>query len=266
MRNNGIKFKMKKRLKFRHIYMMILLAITAYFSWHVLDLLVFAPNNAIGSMILGSRMDEIEPLEEEWLRATEAFGATVEHVDDVEVFWNTGPVVYLSVRVEPGLSRRNARAATNTVGAYFAELAGEILRPYNVQVVVFYGDIGEQIAENQAALIQHVHEYNHAFVESLISHAESYPSLFNINRARDNISDAASVMYESVIIVVGNEGRLAMLERINAITPASEEVLAEGPIPQHPGRQITPSNIARFPMWGTWNHNRGQVRWSPSAR
>jgi len=264
MRNSGIKFKMKKRLKFRHVYAIILMVITAYFAYHVIELLVFTPMRAQGTMILGSRMEEIEPLNEEWLRDTETFGANVNRVDYVSVFWNRGPVVYVNIRLEERTSTSNVREAANTVVGHFVGLAGSVIRPYSIQVVVSYGDIGELRDENQEALIQHVHEYNHEFVESLIRHAQTYPSPRNIDRARNNISDAAGNMYESVVIVVGEEGRREMLERINAITPASDEDLEEGPMPEHAMRQIPRSEINRFPMWGTWNHRRDRIRWNPN--
>jgi len=264
MKNNGIKFKWKRRLKFRHIYAIALIAATAYFAYSVVELLIFVPMRATGTMILGSRMDEITLLEEDWLTETETFGATVDDVDYVDIFWNLGPVVYVSVRIEPGTSRTDARSAARTVVEHLIEISDEVALQYDIQVVVSYGDVSEQVTENQAALVLHVHEYNHSFVESLITHAERYPSQYNIDRPRANILNQESVTYNSIRIVAGDEGRAEMLARIDAITPLTEEELEEeGPLPRHPERQISSSNIARFPLWGTWNNERSRISWSP---
>jgi len=266
MKNNGIKFKWKKRLKFRHVYALVLLGITLYFAWHVLNLLVLTPMRAEG-LLLGSRMEHIEYLEEAWMRDTETFGATVDDVDYVDVFWNQGPVVYVSVRVEPGISRSDARSAARTVVEYFIETSGEVALQYDIQIVVSYGDISEQVEENQEALIQHVHEYHRDLVEKIIAHAERYPSDTNVNRARENIDAFAY----SITLAAGEGEVDAMRQRLNALNVVFEDELAGGEedgdielMPRLPLQiyQTPRSNIARFPIWGTWNNERSRISWS----
>ena len=267
MKNNGFKLKWKKRLKFRHIYALVLLGITAFFAWHIIDLLVFTPMRAAGTMILGSRMEEIELLEESWLTDTETFGATVDDVDEVTVFWNQGPVVFLSVRVEPGTSRRDARAASNVVAGHFVEISGGIAEQYDIQVVAFYGDISEQVEENEAALLLHVHEYHHYLVEKIVAHAERYPSDYNVNRAFENID----VFNESITIAAGEGEAALMRQRLDALDVVVEYGVVFGededfePLPRLPRTlyQTPRSNIVRFPIWGTWNNDRSRISWSP---
>ncbi|MCL1990381.1 MAG: hypothetical protein FWG67_05765 [Defluviitaleaceae bacterium] len=259
MKNNGFKYKGKKRLKFRHIYTLTMAVITVVFAWHVLDLLVITPIRATG-LVLGTRMDAIEPLETSWLLATEDFGATLGGVDEVSVFWNTGPVVYISVRVEPGSSRTDARNVTREIVDYFIEVSDDVALQYDIQVVASYGNITEQIAENHAAVLQHTHTYNHGFAEAVLSHAEQHPSQANFDRAYGNINSPSSRLLPSIIAIAGEEGLDAMRARLSAIDLVEEEDVY---IPEFPQvHQIPPSDIGRFPLWGTWDTDRSRIRWN----
>jgi len=283
MVNNRKKHKGKKRLKFRHIYALIMLLVTAYFAWHVVDLLVFAPNRDRGVIALGYRMDEIQPLEESWINATETFGATLGDVDYVSIFWNSGPVVYVSVRVHPGTMLDHARSAATEVVEHFIAVSNDVVLQYNIQVVVSYGDTTAQMAENQAALIQFVHEYNHGFAERTLAWAEQYPSQANFERARYNINNRFTT---SIREVVGEGGLQTMRVRLDAIEVVDQMGDGYGYIeyedteygnedagdeaedtptqmPSYPGvLQIPQSHLTDFPNWGTWNNEHSRIIWN----
>lgn len=264
MEKNSKKFKGKKRLKFRHIYALIMLGVTVGLILHVVNLLVLTPRRDTGVPSHGHRMDEIDDLEESWKTTTEAFGATVDHVDYVSIFWNNGPVVYVSVRVEEGTSLQDAHDVAAEIIEHFIEVSNDVVLQYDIQVVVSYGDITEQRTENHAAVIQHVHEYNHELVEEILSWAERYRSEFNVERAERNINDFA----DSIKVVVGEEGLEAMLARVDAIDTISEAGYEDDddhePIPRFAVTvQIPSSDIANFPNWGTWNHEEARIDWNP---
>jgi len=283
MVNNRKKHKGKKRLKFRHIYALIMLLVTAYFVWHVVDLLAFAPNRDRGVIALGYRMDEIQPLEESWLTATETFGATLSNVDYVSIFWNSGPVVYVSVRVHWGTALDHARGAATEIVEHFIAVSNEVALQYNIQVVVSYGDTEEQMAENQAALVRFVHEYNHGFAERTLAWAEQYPSQANFERARYNIN---SRLIASIREIVGEGGLQGMRARLDAIEVVDqvgdgygdyedgaygnedegnedEDSSSSTLMPSYPGvLQIPRSHLTDFPNWGTWNNQRSRIIWN----
>lgn len=260
MEKNSKKFKGKQWLRFRHVYALMMLVVTGILVYHVVNLLVLTPRRDAGIPIHGHRMEEIEYLEAAWMTETEAFGATVDDVDYVSIFWNNGPVVYVSVRVEEGTTRRRARRAAREVIEYFIEVSEDVVLQYDIQVVVSYGDVVEQREENHAAVIQHVHEYHHDLVEDILAWAETYPSEFNVDRAHNNIHN---VFTESIRIAVGEEGLEEMKTRLASIDIVDED--EEEPLPRFPFniRQIPPSNIARFPNWGTWNNRRARIDWNP---
>ena len=261
MERNSKQLKRKKWLKFRHVYAFFLLALTVYLAWHVLNLLVFAPvrMREDAALALGDRMENIQDLEQSWLDLTEEFGATLDEVDYVSIHWNAGPVVYVSVRIEPDISRRYARRAARRVIEHFIEVSDEVALQYDIQVVISRGDIAQQRIENNAAVEQHVHEYNHSLVEEILAWAEDNPSESNVNRADTNIN---SVFTNSIIETVGDEGLEEMRARLAAI---EVEVLDEDEDPMQSlaiTRRIPYSNISRFPNWGTWCNERSRIRWN----
>ena len=279
MKNNGIKYKGKKRLKFRHIYALILLVITGVLAWLVLDLLVLEPARNRGVVVHGSRMEGIQDLEEFWKTDTIAFASTLDEVDYVTIFWNTGPVVYINVRVQPGTELLDAHRAAETVGNYFIEISDGVARQYDLQFVVSYGVIsyidadGNRagiLIDNQNAVVRHTHEYHHGLVEYVLAWAERYPSDFNVTRASDNID----FFINSVIEVVGESGLAELRARVAAIEIVVEIVAdtedgADGAItqqlPRLPAniRQIDQSNISTFPNWGAWCNENSRIIWNP---
>ena len=291
MRNNEINLRVPrvvKGLKFRHLYTLIMLAVTAFFVWHVVDLLVLTPRAQTGTTPMGYRMAEIEPLEEFWLREVEDFGATVEGIDYVEVFWNGGPVVYLSVRVEPGTSLHDAQRVALPVVEYFINASSEIALQYNLQIVLSSGIIAERdeignvisgvLYENQAAVIAHFHAYRASFAERVLAHAEIYPSIANVERATININ---ATLNRSILETWGEEGLAELRERLAAIEvigiPDIDYENLDGDddevpdydaededyIPVYPGfLQIEQSNISDFPIWGAWCNQRSRIIWS----
>ena len=262
MERNSKQFKRKKWLKFRHIYALVLLGITVFLVWHVTNLLVITPvrMREAADLALGDRMENIQELEESWKTATKEFGATLEEVEYVTIFWNTGPVVYVSVRLEPDIPRRYARRAARSVIEYFIEVSNEVVLQYDIQVVISRGDIEQQRIENNQAVVMHVHEYNHGLVERILAWAETYPSESNVQRAYDNINGAFT---NSIEMVVGEEGLEAMRTRLAAIViePVGED---DDPMPSYPAdtRRIPPSEIARLPNWGTWCNERSRINWN----
>ena len=264
MERNVKPFKWKKWLKFRHIYALVLLAITALLVWHIVNLLILTPMRETGEVMHGSRMDNIQELEDSWRSETESFGATLDDVDYVTVFPPTGPVIYISVRVEPGTSRRYARRASRAVVEHFIEVSDEVALQYNIQIVVSYGDIVEMRAEHHAEVERHVHMYNYGLVEEILAHAELYPSETNVSRAETNIT----VFSNSIIAVGGDERLEEMRARVGALDGGVAEALEEEdfePMPHFPAdtREIPSSSISRFPIWGTWNNERARIVWSP---
>jgi len=279
MEKNKKQYKGKKWLKFRHIYGMIMLAVTVYFAWSVFDLLVITPGQQTGVVALGYRMENIQELEESWITGTENFGATLNSVDYVSIFWNTGPVVYVSVRVHPGTQLSVAQSAATEVVEYFIAVSNEVVLQYDIQVVVSYGDVEVLRAENHAAVVQHVHEYNHSLVEAILAHAEQYPSEYNVHRAYRNIN----AFPNSIRIAVGEDGLAGMRARLEMIDIVTEvdgyedqgvenegdeyngENGEEGVVsmPRYPGeRQIPRSHITDFPNWGTWCNVRSRISWN----
>lgn len=267
-RNRSIK-KRKKPLKFTVIYGIILFIATVALAGHVLYHLWWVPRAGAGTPILGYRMDDIPELNESWLRETEAFGGQQQHVDYVELFWNTGPVVYFNVRVLEHTSLSDARLAAADIVAHFIEISHETALDYNLQVVVSYGDIVERRKENQAAVIAHVHEFRWRLAEALLAHAENYPSSDNVSRALNNID-----VYENSIIIAAGEAELDdMRSRQAAISVMTAEQEAEwiethGFVPvyvaDHGGdiRNVPPSDISEFPNWGVWNRQHSSIDWN----
>ena len=279
MKNSGIKYKGKRRLKFRHIYGLILFGLTVYFAWSVIDLLVLTPSRNTGIVALGARMENIDPLEDSWMNATENFGATLTDVDYVSLFWNTGPVVFVNVRFEPGISRSDARQIARDVVEYFIEVSNEVARQYDIQIVISYGDIsyiddeGNRagiLVDNQNAVVQHVHEYNFNFAEATLAWAENYPSNTNVTRASGNIN---SRFTNSIREIVGEEGLERMRARLAAIDVVIEPARGEEEddededferMPEYPrSAQIEQSNISDFPNWGTWCNDSSRIIWTP---
>lgn len=272
MEKNRTTIKVKKLgLKFRHIYALIMIAVTSFFAWHAFDLLVLTPARQTGRAPLGDRMAEIELLEDFWLRETEEFGATLADVDYVEVIWTGGPVVYVSVRVFADTPLSYARVAARDIVEYFVVASNNVAMQYDLQVVLSTGIIAERnelgvvidgvLYENQAAVIRHVHEYNARFAERTLAHAELYPSQANFDRAEGNIN---RVLNESIVEVLGAAGLAELRNRLNAIvvsqlTPEDEDYVY---LPWYqPSLQIEQSQIADFPNWGTWNNDRNQIIW-----
>ena len=259
MKNNGIKYKGKKRLKFRHVYVLLMVIVTAGFAWHVFDLLVLTPMNA--DLALGMRMERIEPLETDWFAAVEEFGAMQDDVDYVTFFWNTGPVVYVSVRIEEGTRPRNARRVARRIVEHFIQVSDDVALQYDIQVVISRGDITEQVEENQAEVIRLANEYNHSFAEATLAWAERYPNQINVDRARANLSQGSRI-FSSIAEVVGEEGLQEMIDRLEAIAIVIESD-GDEPMPRYPGtHQIPPTNIARFPIWGTWSNDISRIIWN----
>ena len=257
MENNTKQHKGKKWLKFRHVYGFLLFLLTLALAGHAFDLLVLTPRREVG-IILGYRMENIQALEEAWMRETETFGGTLPHVDDVTIFWNTGPVVYVSVRVDPGTSLNDARYVAREVIEFFIEASHEVARQYDIQVVVSYGDVAEQRAANHTAVAQHVHDYHHQLVEAILAHAEQYPNEFNIHRASENLSAFAY----SITVAVGESGLEEMRARLNGLVAVDLAIGNEMPV--YAGeRQVPPSNISEFPNWGTWSNERSSISWNP---
>ena len=248
-----------------------MIAVTGFFAFHVLNLLVLTPQRQTGQAPLGYRMEYIEHLEDFWLREVEDFGATLADVDYVDVVWTGGPVVYVSVRVFADTPLSYARHAAREVVEYFIETSGGVARQYNIQVVLSTGLIAERnefgvvidgvLYENQAAVIRHVHEYNAGFAERTLAHAELYPSQANFDRAYGNIN---RVLNESIVEVMGASGLAELRARLNAIeicqlTPEDEDYVY---LPRYlPTLQIEQSWIADFPNWGAWNNERNQIIW-----
>lgn len=270
MKDNRIKIKTKKRLKFRHIYALIMVAVTAYLGYFVLDMLVLTPMNATG-IILGMRMDEHTPLEISWLRDAEVYGEALEDVESVTVFWNSGPVVYVIVRVDEGVGRGDARRRARSTVEHFIELSDGVASTYDIQVVVTQGDVSEQFSVNQAGIREHIHEeelrehvhqYNYEFVQAVLAHAEAFPSEANVERARANIVLTQSRLRPSILIVAGDAGLAELIRRVESIEIATAEEGAD--MPAYPrSHQIPQSSIARFPNWGTWDNDRGNIIWNP---
>jgi len=282
MEKNIRKLKFKKRLKFRHIYALLMVIATCIFSWFVLDWLVFDPMSEIGYLALGYRMEEITPIEDKWIENTETFAATVENIDYLDIFWNTGPVIFFNVRLEQGTSRSDGRRAARTVVTHFIEETNGVARQYDLQVVISYGLIhdtktvtvdGEErevmtgiLADHNDAVIRHTHEFYLDFTERTLAHAEAYPSQSNVTRASQNLQRRD--FSEAIIAIIGEEGLSYMRDRVNAI-----EVLPEGArddydneiiLPRYTGElQIPQSNIARFPQWGTWSNETNRIIWTP---
>ena len=266
MENNNRQNKRKFRLEFRHIYALCLFAVTFALVLHVLNLLVLTPRRTTGVLVHGYRMESIQYLEEAWKTETEYFGSTLDEVDYVSIFWNTGPVVFVNVRVESGTSLSDARSAATEVVEYLIDISDEVVLEYDIQVVVSYGDVSQQREENHDEVIQHVHSYNHSLVEAILAHAEQHSSEFNVDRAYQNINGAFT---DSIIIVVGEEGLEEMRSRLEAIEVAiievgDDESESYDSIPRYLGvRQIPQSNIADFPNWGTWDNQRSRMIWTP---
>lgn len=267
MERNIKQNKRKFRLKFRQIYALFLFLVTAILAWHVVNLLVLTPMRETGVLAHGYRMENIQPLEKSWMRESENFGETLNQVDYVSIFWNIGPVVFVNVRVEPETNLSDARSAATEIVEHFIEASNEVLLYYDIQVVVSYGDVAQQRRENQEAVNQHVHEYNHNIVEAILAHAEEWPSEYNVHRAQTNINN---VFTNSIKAAVGEEGLEDMRARLEALDVVVEEVEHENDenqefMPRFPRvtRQITQSNIADFPNWGTWDNNRSRMIWNP---
>lgn len=266
-KNSGIKYKTKKRLKFRHIYALIMIAVTGYLAWEVLDLLVFTPRGATG-LALGYRMEEITEFDDAWIEAVEAYGMSMDLIEEVSVFWNSGPVVYVIIHVEPGTNFGPARDQANILLEYFIEISDSDILQYDIQVVLTSGgDIEEKAAENQAAVVAHTHQFNYEFAERTLAWAERNPSENNVTRARDNIN--YSRLRPSIIEVVGEEGFEEMRRRAEAIVIEEPELDEDGvPLPSIYARpypnpaQINQSRITEFPRWGTWDETRDRIRWS----
>lgn len=261
MEKNKKEFKGKKRLKFRHIYALIMLLVTAVLIFHVVNLLVFTPRRDAGIPSHGHRMDDIQELEPYWKSETESFGETLDNVEGVSIFWNNGPVVYVSVRVEEGTTLRRARRSAREVIEHFIEVSDDVLLQYDIQVVVSYGDVVAQREENHEAVIQHVHEYNHSLVEDILAWAERYPSEYNVSRATRNINDFSN----SITVVVGEDGLEEMRSRVDGIDIVSEAYDVEDHelMPRFIANvQIPPSDISDFPNWGTWNNRRARIDWN----
>ena len=260
MEINRTKKKSKFQLKFGHVYALGLLVVTLGLGLHVLNLLVLTPMRATGVLAHGYRMENIQQLEASWKNDTQAFGLTLSQVEAVSIFWNTGPVVFVSVSFESGASLGDARGVATEIIEYFIEVSDDAVLQYNIQVVISYGDVTNQLDENQVALTQHVHEYNHEFAEATLAHAEQHPSDFNVDRARRNIND---LFTNSIVIVVDTDGLEAMRARLEAIevAPGDDE---NDNVLRYPGiRQIPQSNLVDFPNWGTWDNARSRMIWNP---
>ena len=264
MEKNVKPFKWKKWIKFRHVYAIILLIITALLAWHVINLLVLTPMRETGETAHGSRMDNIEPLTEESVEATKEYAEALDDVEYIDITWQTGPVVYVNVRVEPGTTRRYARRASRSVVENFIETSDGVALQYDIQVVVSYGDIEEMRAEHHDAVRHHVHEYNHGLVERILEWAERYPSETNVSRADSNIN----IFAQSIVEIVEEEGLEAMRARVAALDGGEPEPFEDEdfePMPSFAAetRQIPQSEISRFPIWGSWSNDRERIIWSP---
>jgi len=284
MEKNRATFKFKKlNLRFRHIYALIMIAVTGFFAWHAFDLLVLTPRAMTGNAPLGHRMSDIEYMESFWLREVEEFGATVESVDYVEVIWGGGPVIYVVVHVLDHAPLSYGRWAADVILRYFIDITNGIATQYNLQVVLFRGELAEILEENQAALVRHVHEYQAGFAERTLAHAEIYPNQANFDRAYGNIN---RVLRASIIEVMGESGLRALQARLDAIEiftvnpyaePATggaqydeynededDEDIEEVYMPWYPYTlQIEQSRISDFPNWGAWSNERNRIIWSP---
>lgn len=279
MEKNRATIKMRKfGFKFRHLYALIMIAVTGFFAWHAFDLLVLTPARLTGNAPLGYRMDEIDYMEDFWMREVEEFGATLLDVDYVEVIWMGGPVIYVSIRVFPDTPLSYARRDAREIIEYFIDITGGIATQYNLQVVLSHGVIAERdergivvdgiLYHNQAAVIRHVHEYNAGFAERTLAHAEIYPSQANFDRAYGNIN---SFLRASIIEVVGESGLRDLQARLDAIEiftvnleDEDEDNDEEVYMPWYqPTLQIEQSRISEFPNWGAWSNDNNRIIWSP---
>lgn len=272
-------------MKFRHIYALIMLGVTLILGFMVLNLLVIAPTREVGSAPQGNRMDELDLIEDFWLREAEDFALTFDEVEEAELFWNGGPVVFMSLRFNEDTRRRYARQTAREVMEYFIEASDEVALQYDLQVVIYRDEIlytdndGERsgvLVDNQAAVVRHVHENTHAFVEATLDWAERYPNHYNFNRAEINVNGR---LQPSILEVVGEEGLADMLARLEAIEVVDPPLLDDegveleldeenevetNEMPRYPGEfQISQSSISSFPNWGTWNNSRNRIIWNP---
>lgn len=280
MEKNRATFKFKKlNLRFRHIYALIMIAVTSFFVWHVFDLLVLTPMRQAGQAPLGYRMSDIEYMEDFWMREVEEFGATLDNVDYVEIVWTGGPVIYIIVHVFGDSSPSYARRDGREIIEYFIEITDGVALQYNLQIVLFEGVIAERdergvvvggvLYDNQVAVVRHVHEYNAGFAERTLAHAERYPSQANFDRAYGNIN---RVLNASILEVVGESGLRELRDRLNAIEIFTinlddeevDEDAEEVYMPWYPySLQIEQSRISEFPNWGAWSNDHNRIIWSP---
>ena len=275
MEKNKKTFKGRKRLKFRHIYALIMLGVTAYFAWHVLDLLVLTPRQQIGQAVHGYRMNELEPLADYWLREAEEFGATLDVVDYVEITWLGGPVVYISVRIFEGTERRPGERAAGEILNYLNNISGGVATQYNLQVVLSHGLIAQRdedgiiidgaLLDNQAAVIEHVHQFNHDFAVRTLRHAERHPSDENVARAAGNIN---RFLRASIVETVGEDGLIELQNRLDAIEITEFDYDGDGEadeyVPRYQGVfQVRRSRISTFQRWGAWSNEQNRIIWRP---
>jgi|GEM_PF-3483695 len=265
--NSKKKFDLTKLTKFQ-IYKLVLAGIVGILLLHFLITLWWVPRRDAGSPVLGDRMENIEQLENSWIRDTEAFGNDQSDVNEFSIFWNSGPVVYFNVEVNERVSRSDARSVATEIVAYFVDVSDGVAEDYNLQVVISRAgeDLRELRDENHAEVRAHTFAHQYALVEDILAHAEQYPTANNLNQVYRRLNEFRHVIIE----LSGEEGLAAMWERHGAVvelTAEQEDQLADqlglSNVPSfRENRRISPTDMSRFPNFGVWNHNRGRIDWN----
>lgn len=245
--------KKEKKLKPVTVFIWILVAITLGFLYVVADYFYFDPLRQSGKPVYGDRLSNLATIDATLLQKIEETGASNEGVSEVTLSVQ-GEIVYLSAKVESGLSVKTARQTVESIAKTFIEEAGDSFEGYSLQLVISSGDIETLLTTNREEEEAYIKAHDVSVVEQVVAYTEKYPTAANIERSQANINLLNKSYPEEA------EAFQTRLKGLTVYTAEEEEKL--GDIPTLVVDQTIPtSDIADYPTWGVLDVETSTIQW-----
>ena len=244
------------------VIILILMGFTGYIGYQALEFFVLQPASHSGSPVYGYRLEDLPEISSTVLEEATAFGQEQKGVE-AATFDVRGQVIYLNVEVASDTELKVARSSAEAMATELQKKLDnkELYRLYDLQMVVYNDDPLALKEANRAEEITYVREFNNGIVEEILAHAEKYPTVDTIDRARQNILLMPDFLDKEE--TVANEVKDKFEARLAEIVEwTAEEVEAAGEIPEKVVNQDVPeSELASYPSWGAYDSDEETYVW-----
>ena len=244
------------------IVILILMGFTGYIGYKALDFFVLQPASHSGNPVYGYRLEDLPEISTATLDEATTFGLEQKGVEAV-TFDVRGQVIYLTVKVASDTELKVARSSAEAMATELQKKLDnkDLYRVYDLQVVVYNDDPLALKEANREEEITYVRKFNNEIVEEILAHAEKYPTVDTIERARQNILLMPDFLDKEETVV--NEVKDKFEARLAEIVEwTADEIEAAGEIPEKVVNQDVPeSELASYPSWGAYDSDKGTYVW-----